>query len=266
MYLERFSQDMRCFAGLWGLRTLHLAAPVTAAAALATQTHIYRLCVFSQLVSNANMTVETAGVDRRHLCSTAATAAADKGACPPYTDPDALDAHVEQAWAHFRSLGSPQFHVAPMVDQVRAWQLTSCCENHQCFSTADKLLGQSAIYRMLVSTITKPSERVLAAWSIPYCAGVPAAATVSAVLSSNTQPQQVWMPVCLDAGNCILFLFPSDCLLQSELPFRMLCRAHGAQAAYTPMLHARLFLDHHRYRCVGHTLGPSEMQQQMLHL
>jgi hypothetical protein len=45
-----------------------------------------------------------------------------------------------------------------------------------------------------------------------------------------------------------------NCWLQSELPFRMLCRAHGAQAAYTPMLHARLFLDHQHYRCVGYTL------------
>lgn len=36
---------------------------------------------------------------------------------------------------------------------------------------------------------------------------------------------------------------------QSELPFRMLCRAHGAQAAYTPMFHARLFVEHEYYRC-----------------
>lgn len=36
--------------------------------------------------------------------------------------------------------------------------------------------------------------------------------------------------------------------LQSELPFRMLCRAHGAEAAYTPMLHSRLFLEQHKYR------------------
>lgn len=36
--------------------------------------------------------------------------------------------------------------------------------------------------------------------------------------------------------------------MQSELPFRMLCRAHGAQAAYTPMLHARLFLEQAGYR------------------
>ncbi|XP_074304981.1 uncharacterized protein LOC141639898 [Silene latifolia] len=36
-----------------------------------------------------------------------------------------------------------------------------------------------------------------------------------------------------------------DC---SELPFRMLCRKYGAQAAYTPMLHARLFSECEKYR------------------
>lgn len=35
-----------------------------------------------------------------------------------YKDPESLKAHVERAWEHFRSLGSPQYHVAPMVDQV----------------------------------------------------------------------------------------------------------------------------------------------------
>lgn len=59
--------------------------------------------------------------------------------------------HVEAAWVHFRKLGSPRFHVAPMVDQ-------------------------------------------------------------------------------------------------SELPFRMLCRKYGADAAYTPMLHSRLFAEDPKYR------------------
>ena len=59
--------------------------------------------------------------------------------------------HIEAAWEHFRKLGSPRFHVAPMVDQ-------------------------------------------------------------------------------------------------SELPFRMLCRKYGADAAYTPMLHSRLFAEDPKYR------------------
>lgn len=36
-----------------------------------------------------------------------------------------------------------------------------------------------------------------------------------------------------------------DC---SELPFRMLCRKYGAQAAYTPMLHSRIFTENEKYR------------------
>lgn len=34
----------------------------------------------------------------------------------------------------------------------------------------------------------------------------------------------------------------------SELPFRMLCRKYGAEAAYTPMLHSRIFTENDKYR------------------
>ncbi|CAH1413335.1 unnamed protein product [Lactuca virosa] len=34
----------------------------------------------------------------------------------------------------------------------------------------------------------------------------------------------------------------------SELPFRILCRNHGAEAAYTPMLHSRIFSENEKYR------------------
>ncbi|XP_050205833.1 uncharacterized protein LOC126655634 [Mercurialis annua] len=34
----------------------------------------------------------------------------------------------------------------------------------------------------------------------------------------------------------------------SELPFRMLCRKYGADAAYTPMLHSRIFNETEKYR------------------
>jgi tRNA-dihydrouridine synthase 1 len=44
----------------------------------------------------------------------------------------------------------------------------------------------------------------------------------------------------------------------SELPFRELCRRHGATAAYTPMLHARLFNDTAAYRAEHFTTGPND--------
>ena len=60
----------------------------------------------------------------KHIHSSAMTVE-HPGACqaqvegPPYRTPAALEKHIERSWAYFRSLGSPKFHVAPMVDQVR---------------------------------------------------------------------------------------------------------------------------------------------------
>ncbi|XP_077211620.1 FMN-linked oxidoreductases superfamily protein [Tasmannia lanceolata] len=39
----------------------------------------------------------------------------------------------------------------------------------------------------------------------------------------------------------------------SELPFRMLCRKYGANAAYTPMLHSRIFSENDKYRTLEFT-------------
>ncbi|RWW15395.1 hypothetical protein GW17_00020765, partial [Ensete ventricosum] len=39
----------------------------------------------------------------------------------------------------------------------------------------------------------------------------------------------------------------------SELPFRMLCRKYGADAAYTPMLHSRIFAENEKYRSMEFT-------------
>lgn len=45
---------------------------------------------------------------------------------------------------------------------------------------------------------------------------------------------------------------------QSELPFRMLCRKYGATAAYSPMLHSRLFAQDAKYRLKEFSTCPED--------
>lgn len=46
--------------------------------------------------------------------------------------------------------------------------------------------------------------------------------------------------------------------MQSELPFRMLCRKYGATAAYSPMMHARLFAESPAYRAEHLSTCPAD--------
>ena len=117
---------------------------------------------------------------------------------------DAAKSHAAAAWDFWRRIGSPKFHVAPMVDQVRL--LASL---RATFSP-----GRCVILQLETGFLRRQ-----AAWQACSCSrnACPACDTLAA-------------------------------LLQSELAFRMLCRKYGSTAAYTPMLHSRLFLENAKYR------------------
>lgn len=102
----------------------------------------------------------------------------------------ATDLHAQQAWEFWRKIGSPKYHVAPMVDQVQYRRCLNFQLNH---------------------------------WLIVACS-----------------------------------LFCTFPLLQSELAFRQLCLRYGATAAYTPMLHSRLFLEDPKYRAEHFTTCPGD--------
>ena len=55
-----------------------------------------------------------------HRVASAMTGAAEPG-------PGTLEAHRERSWNFFRGIGSPAFHVAPMVDQVGIRSKKDCC-------------------------------------------------------------------------------------------------------------------------------------------
>ncbi|XP_010484529.1 PREDICTED: tRNA-dihydrouridine(16/17) synthase [NAD(P)(+)]-like [Camelina sativa] len=67
----------------------------------------------------------------------------------------------------------------------------------------------------------------------------------SRVLSIDTRGEQAWAHW-KKLGRPKYIVAPM--VDNSELPFRLLCQKYGAQAAYTPMLHSRIFTETEKYR------------------
>ncbi|XP_010444679.1 PREDICTED: tRNA-dihydrouridine(16/17) synthase [NAD(P)(+)]-like [Camelina sativa] len=67
----------------------------------------------------------------------------------------------------------------------------------------------------------------------------------SRVLSIDTRVEQAWTHW-KKLGRPKYIVAPM--VDNSELPFRLLCQKYGAQAAYTPMLHSRIFTETEKYR------------------
>ncbi|CAN6854989.1 unnamed protein product [Brassica oleracea] len=65
------------------------------------------------------------------------------------------------------------------------------------------------------------------------------------VLSIDTRVEQAWAHW-KKLGRPKYIVAPM--VDNSELPFRLLCQKYGAQAAYTPMLHSRVFTETEKYR------------------
>ncbi|CAG7860525.1 unnamed protein product [Brassica rapa] len=65
------------------------------------------------------------------------------------------------------------------------------------------------------------------------------------VLSIDTRVEQAWAHW-KKLGKPKYIVAPM--VDNSELPFRLLCQKYGAQAAYTPMLHSRVFTETEKYR------------------
>lgn len=67
----------------------------------------------------------------------------------------------------------------------------------------------------------------------------------SRILSIDTRVEQAWAHW-KKLGRPKYIVAPM--VDNSELPFRLLCQKYGAQAAYTPMLHSRIFSETEKYR------------------
>lgn len=72
----------------------------------------------------------------------------------------------------------------------------------------------------------------------------------SRCLSAGSRAERAWVHW---AGLGRPKLIVAPMVDNSELPFRMLCRKYGAEAAYTPMLHSRIFTETEKYRSTEFT-------------
>lgn len=60
------------------------------------------------------------------------------------------DSHSERAWAYWRSLGSPKYHVAPMVDQVGLFPPLPSCSGTLSPASGDRAPRLGSCFRWLL--------------------------------------------------------------------------------------------------------------------
>ncbi|WOK92899.1 tRNA-dihydrouridine(16/17) synthase [Canna indica] len=98
-----------------------------------------------------------------------------------------------------------------------------------------------------------PDERLCAAFeccSLSDAPPLPSAEPIGRPLSGELRIERAWAHWKRLGAPKFLVAPMVD---NSELPFRMLCRKYGAEAAYTPMLHSRIFSENEKYRTMEFT-------------